>query len=502
MASPPAAAEPAPGAPRTLRLAALLAVAAHLGASLSLTRAGRFFACEDDAYRTYTAYLIAHGESMIGRFWLPGQMLAMAALQRLGVPARWSGLLVGGAAVVALILALAEVARALAPEDLRAAAPWAAVLLAASSPMTLVLGHSSLAEALECSLVLAAAAAVLRRARGGSPGVLALGVLALLAATWVRYESWALALALPGVLYLRCRRRGASPGSALGEAALGALALLGPLAWMAMQAVKYGSPFAFVERTEELSSLAGHPSSLGVLDHRLRGLLLWAPASVAWAAAASWWLRDRRAAAAGARWFAILAALGIAIEIGGGREHAVFTARLGYGLEVALWPLAALGVAWAFTRAPRWAFVGAAATIAALALGVARPSEIVDTSSVAAGLLLRSGQLDAAIGPGALLVERPTRRPPFGWASLGVLWGRWDRILWGTPRQGGWQLVAPTDVRDVKNGVTSRELGAWLEQHRVTAAWVVSSTALHDVTAAWPEARVRIIGEGRLVSRE
>lgn len=508
MPAPTDAAEPAPGTPhalralRALRLATLSAVAAHLGAFLWLTRVDRFFACEDDAYRTYTAYLIAHGESIIGYFWLPGQLIAMAAVQRLGAPARWSGLIIGAASVVALVLALAEVARALAPEDLRKAAPWAAVLLAASSPMTLVLGHSSLAEPLECALVVAAAAAVLRRARGGPLWVLALGVLSLLAATWVRYESWGIALALPGVLYLLRRRLGAGPRVALGEAALGALALLGPLAWMWMQAVKYGDPFAFIERADELAALAGEPSSLRVLGHRVGWLLLWGPASVTWAAATLWWLRDRRAATAGGRWFAILASLGIALEIVGGREHATFTARFSYGLEVALWPLAAVGVAWAFTRAPKRALAGAAATLAVLAAGVALPSKIIDTSSVAAGLMLSSGQLDAAIGSGSLLVERPARRPPFGWASLGVLWGHWDRTLWGTPRREGWQLVAPTDVHDVRSGVPPRELGAWLDLHHVTAAWVVSLPSLQNVTAAWPKARVMIIGEGRLVSRE
>jgi hypothetical protein len=496
-------ASPNPPSLRALRRIALAAVAAHVAAYAWLSHVNRFFASEDDPYRIYNAFLMARGGTIIGRFWLPGQLLAMSAVQRFGAPARWSGIVVGAASEVALAWWLVEVTRMLAPESVRKTAPWAALLLIASSPLALVLGHSALAEPLEAALVMACAAAVLRRARGGPRWMLGLGTLAILVATWVRFESWAIALALPGIVLLLHRHYGAATKLAAQDAALVALAWLGPIAWMWAQATHYGSPWAFLERIDELSFMTHESSIPRVLSNRLKWQVLWTPGALVWAAAAVGNLRDRRSALVPLVGFALFTSLGVIVGIGAGPSAVLaFTPRLGFALEVALWPLAAVGLALAFTRAPRWALVASVATILALGIGVARPADMQDTSSVTAGLLLSRGELDSKVGKGSLLVERLPRRPPFGWASVGVLWGQWNRTLWGTLRSDGWQLVEPTDVHAGLRGVPQRDLPAWLDAHDVTAAWTLSSPSLDEIRAAWPHSRSTRIGEGTLVSRE
>jgi hypothetical protein len=368
--------------------------------------------------------------------------------------------------------------------------------------MTLVVGHSSLAEPLECALLMGGAAAILRRARGGPRWILAPAVLAILAATWVRYEAWPIALALPGVLYVLRRHAGEAPRRAAIEAAIGLVPLLGPAAWLWQQSVRYHDPLAFIEIVNEMSKeMTGDPSSLLVLSHRASALVRWAPATLAWAAAAIYGLRDRPAARAGASWLAGIASLGVVSAILLGREHGVFVQRLAYEAEVALWPLAALGLAWAVTRKPAPALAGALATIAVLVLGARFEPEMIDRASVTAGLMLRRGGLEAKLGPGALLVEREVRRPPFGWASLGVQWGQWDRTVWGTRRVDRWEVVDPTDVRG-RATVQPEAMAAWLDKRKVTAAWMLTPRAIGDLSVIWPKARVLPIGEGVLVTRE
>jgi hypothetical protein len=487
-----------------LRAAALVAALGHLAARASFVHAGRFFACEDDAYRSYSAYLVAGGGEIIGRFWLPGHIVAMAAAQKLGVPAVWSGPLIATLAVIALAAAVADAARSLAPDDLRPAAPWAALFLVAASPMTLVLGASALAEPLECALVTIAAAAVLRRARGGPRRLLVPAVIALLAATWVRYEAWAVALTLPGVLYLVRRYAGDGPRAAAREAAIGAIPLLGPIAWLSAQSIRYHDPFAFVHQVDHMSlELTGEPSTIAVLGHRASSIARWAPATLACAALALWALRSHRRHRDGAVMLFAVTTLGIAIAIAGGREHAVFVDRLAYGIEAALWPLAALGLAWAATRRLPAAIAIAVPALAALAFGVTRPPEIMDAASPRAGLMLRREGLAAEIGPGALLVERVPQRPPFGWAALGVLWGRWDRVVFAQRRVNRWEMVRPASLqRTGRETVILSDLRGWLAEHQVTAAWVLTPGSVEALADAWPSARVRRIGAGLLVVKE
>ncbi|APR78455.1 Hypothetical protein A7982_03802 [Minicystis rosea] len=487
---------------RALQVIAVAAAIAHLAARVSFAHTGRFFACEDDAYRSYLSFLIAQGGDLIGRFWLPGHLVAMAFVQRLGVPVAWAGIAVGTLAVVGLAVGLADVARSLAPADLRPAAPWAALLLVAASPLTLVLGHSSLAETLECALLMLGAAGILRRIRGGSRRMLIGGALALLAATWIRYEAWAVVLMLPGVLYLVQRRAGCDMRTAGTDALVSALPALGPLAWLACQAIVYKDPFAFIDQIDTMSTaLTGEPSSVRVAIDRAGALLRWAPATLAWSAVAAWALRDRRETRTGALLLVGVATFGIVIEVASGREHGVFTARLAYGIEIALWPLAALGIASVVMRRPAIAAALAIATAAVLVVGVRRPPEIMDRASPTAGLLLRRGGLEATLGPGVLMVERVPERPPFGWAALGVLWSRWDRTVWATRRVNRWELVEPLDVRG-RATVKPDALPTWMDRHRVTAAWILTPNSMAQIAEAWPKAKVVRIGAGSLVVKE
>jgi hypothetical protein len=196
---------------------------------------------------------------------------------------------------------------------------------------------------------------------------------------------------------------------------------------------------------------------------------------------------------------------GLGIFVSHGREVDFFSPRLVSTLEVALFPLAGLGVAALTARRATPARAATLAlgvfTLAMLAVGVRQPMTYVDPSSIKAGLLLRRGVLDREVGPGLLLVERETPRPPMGWASLGVLWGQWSRMIWATPYGDGWQLVRPVDVKNGREFVPKQDLAAWLDQRGVTAAWVLSPVARERLQAAWPSARSTPIGQGLLLSR-
>jgi hypothetical protein len=311
-------------------------------------------------------------------------------------------------------------------------------------------------------------------------------------------------------------RRARDRGAARSDAIVASLALAGPLALCVAQAATNGNPFAFLRTLDEMSSaLAGPPSRLHVLELRLGGLVRWAPGALLWAGAAValFWKERRRLkpllllAAVGLPGvlLEIASGKGLGIFVSHGREVDFFSPRLVSTLEVALFPLAGLGVAALTARRGTPGRAAALAlglfTVAMLAVGVRRPMSYVDPSSIRAGLLLRRGALDREVGRGLLLVERETPRPPMGWASLGVLWGQWSRMVWATPQGDGWQLVAPLDVKHGRELVPQEDLAAWLDRRSVTAAWVLSPVARERLGAAWPEARSTVIGQGVLLSR-
>jgi hypothetical protein len=472
--------------PRWLRLAPALAVATHVGTRALFVARGRFFACEDDPYRLYQAVLASQdAHQLIGRFWLPGPVALHALAMGAGVPPAWAGLVMSTLALVVLAGALASLVRRMGGGATGVTAVWVLLFV---SPMTLALAHSALAEVPAMALV-AVAAASLGRGRAALGG----GALALAAATWCRYETWLLVPVLSAAAYRLARPRGAR--AALADAAIAALAGAGPVAWMAIQEARYGDAFTFLHETRAvLAALAPAPDRLGMLLARALALATWAPVVVVLAATRA------RGAPRGALAFAAAAALLLVPALLDGREHPVFPARFAWPLEIGLVPLAALGVAGLDARAApaRGRRIMAAALALALVLAptaALRPAAMLDGDSVRAGLALRAGAHDAALAGGALLVERPERRPPFGWASVGVLWARWDRTVWGEPHAGGWELVEPSDPR-LRARVPDAELAAFFARRHVRGAWTVSPDARARLRAVWPTATEVPLGAG------
>jgi hypothetical protein len=507
---------PGPGTERTLLVAACVAVAFHLAGHAALLADGSYFASEDDGYRTYLGFLILQGkDEIIGRFWPPGQFLGIAGLLSLGLDSALAPLALGGVAMGMTLFAVHSLARDLAPRGWGTAAAWGAVGVAAASPLELRLSHSALSEPFANAWLAIAAAALVRRHAGGSRALVGAGAVAMIVATWVRYEAWGFAVAYVVAAYVLARRNSPRRGAAL-EAIVAALALAGPLAWCAAQAMRFDDPLSFLRTVDEASSaLAGPPSRLRVLELRFGGLACWAPGALVWASMAIALFQGQRSrlrpllllAAAGlpALLLQIASGKGLGIFVLHGHEVDFFSPRLVSNFEVGLFPLAGLGVA-ALTAGRSVAARAAAlvlglSTLVMLAAGVLRPMTYADPSSVRAGLLLRSGALDQEVGPGILLVERQAPRPPMGWASLGVLWGRWSRMIWATPQGEGWQLVPPTNVKNGRVFVPKEDLASWLDRRGVTAAWVLSPSAREGLRAAWPGARSTPIGEGVLLSR-
>ncbi|RMH43616.1 MAG: hypothetical protein D6689_04520 [Deltaproteobacteria bacterium] len=482
----------------TAKLALALAALAHLAARIWLVAQGRWFASEDDPYRAYVAYLLSRdGSRFVGEMWLPGHPGLLAVAQALGISARAAGPVVSAIATVGLAVATGGLARELSRRPLGGGArpdddssPWLAAALVLASPLTLVLGHSHLAEVPAAALSVAAVWGLFRWLRTGRAAALAAGSAALAAAAWMRYEAWGAVVLFPAVaLWLGRRRRGAWLAFAPAAA---------PLAWMALQWTAYGDPLLFWHRA---AALAQSASPVDVLGARARALVAWAPAVAVLAAYGAWRLRGAgRTLRAHAIVVALLSA-GVWPAVVLGQRHLVFPDRLSHPIEVALIPLAAVGLAGVLARS-RVAFAAAAAaTIAAVALGPARPAAMWDPDSVQVGRRLAAGELEPLLAGGALLVERPRRRPPFGWASVGVLWGRWDRIVWATPEPRGWELVEPTDVVRGRRTVATGDLAAALRERGVRAAWTVTPAARRALAAAWPGARALPIGRGALVVR-
>jgi hypothetical protein len=299
------------------------------------------------------------------------------------------------------------------------------------------------------------------------------------------------------------RRAGATWTGLVVIALVASVPLLGPAAWMAAQQVAHGDALLFWRSAGAIArDLGGKSSRAGLALDRVNALLLWAPAVLGWALAAIL-LTQRRGRGRGP--LAIGAALALAAVLPGvvtGHDHPVFPERLAYLAELGLLPLAALGMAGVVGRADvrSWVRGGAIGVSVALgALALARPAAMWDPDSVAVGLALRRGQL--RLPSGALLVERPVERPPFGWASVGVLWGQWHRTVFATPHAGGWKLVEPSDVVRGRTEVAGNALGAWLERRGVVGAWTLSRAGAQVVRRAWPDAAALPFGRGIFFTR-
>jgi hypothetical protein len=496
----------APGpSPWPLVAAALAALALHVAVRAVLAHQGSFFASEDDPYRAYLAYLLRFrdAEGLVGRMWLPGGHLLLGAVQLLGVSAAWAGPLVNSVGTALLVAGAAALAAEVAPPERRRAAAWAAAALVLASPMTIRLAQSALVDLLCGACVVCAAAGLARGARRGRLRPLLGGGLFLLAATALRYEAWILALLFPVAAALLFRRAGAARARLVVVAALALLPLLGPAAWLGAQRAAHGDAWLFWRQTSAIArDLGGGTTRAGLLLGRMEALLLWAPAVVAWSLGAVLLLRRERAPRGALAVAAALALVAVLPALVTGHDHPIFPARLAYLAELGLVPLASLACAALVLRADLRPWVRGAAVTLGVALGalaLLRPAAMLDPDAVAAGLALRRGRLQ--VPAGALLVERPVSRPPFGWASVGVLWGRWDRTVFATPEAQVWKLVEPRDVVRGRSVVAVSELGAWLERRGVVAAWVVSREGARTLLRAWPDAAAVPIGRGFFLQR-
>jgi len=458
-------------------LAAVGAIA-HLTCRFAFITEGRFFASEDDPYRAYTAFLIKDDPSrLIGRLWVLGFEACHALLQGLGVPARWAGICVNAFVFAALLVGLVRIVTQLAPG--RPALRWCVAALLLASPMTITLAHSSLSDLMATCLIVWAADGFMSYANTGKLGALARSGALLGIATWVRYEPWLHAILLvPAVAFVewrvsRCRR----PGALM----VAALAWLGPVAWLLAQQLHYGDPLHFYANiVETAETVGGPPARLRIVMTHLRSALQWFP-HVVLLAGIAWWFRRDALAWRRSCFFLGALSLAAAAQILGGHQHATFPARLSYGIEIALLPWAAVGLHWCLQN--RWrSSVGIAALL--FAFTALRPAAMEDRDSVAFGLsLLRS---EDGIAPDAkLLVERPLKRPPFGWASVGVLWGHWTQTVWVTPQLGGWTLVEATNVRAPLN-LSDDGFRAWLDRSSVQSAWTQSDRMLELLASRWP----------------
>jgi hypothetical protein len=513
--APPLPGSPSASALRWLGALAVGAVVLHVLARFWLASEGRFFATEDDGYRAYYGHLVAEGTgSVLGRFWLPGQFFVLGALGRAGLDAALAPQVLGAITFVITLVAVYSLARDLAPEGWGEAAGRGAVAVAGCSPLLLVLSHSALAEPLANALVAFAAAALARRHRVGPRRLVWSGSLAMLLATWVRYETWAYALAFVLAAIVLARRR-EGRRVALGDGAVACLTLLGPVSWLVAQHVEHGDPFAFLRTIDEMAStLSGEASRERVAVARFEALTLWAGLAVI-ASSTALLLASRHlrallpvslVAAVGLPGLVLQIATGkgLAVFMIAGREVEFFEPRLVSNLEVGLFPLAGVGLSMLLARpetGARLALAGLASIALALgARGVLEPMSYVDASSVAAGLALRRGELEAVLGDGALLVERVEPRPPMGWASLSVQWSSWNRTVFFTRRGESCELVEASDVVGGRLRLPCGELSRWAEHRGVTAAWVLSEPASALFDAEWPAAPYRRIGTGRLVS--
>jgi hypothetical protein len=471
---------------------AAIGAAAHVICRIAFISEGRFFASEDDPYRAYTAFLIKDDPTrLISRLWVLGFEACHALFQWCGVPARWAGICVNTLVLAALLIGLVRITERLAPGQ--ATLRWCVTALLLASPLTITLAHSSLSDLMATCLIVWAAEGFMSYANGGRLVALARAAVILSIATWVRYEPWLhVALLVPAVVFVEWRvlerRR-------LGALAIAALAWLGPVAWLLAQQLRYGDPFHFYANiVQTVETVSGPPARFPVLATHARSALYWFPHVVLLAIVA--WSRRRDALFWRASWFfTATLLLAVAFQVFGGHQHATFAARLSYGIEIALLPWAAVGLDWCLQKRLRSTVAIAALLFSLTAL---RPAAMQDRDSVAFGLSLSRSE-ETIPADAKLLVERPLKRPPFGWASVGVLWGHWNQTVWVTPQVGGWTVVEARDVRAPLN-LTDDGFGDWLDRTSVHGAWTLSDPMLELLTARWPCAEVIPYGYHHLLT--
>lgn len=489
---------------RWTQLLLIAAVGSHLVTRAVLFQQQRFFASEDDPYRLYLAYLYAQDPSnLVGRFWLPGHSLLIAPMLEAGLSPPMAGIAVSGIALVLLVAGLATwTALSCSRAHLESALVAAALVLV--SPLVLILSHSALTELPNLALVVAGGTALMVWTQSERWLHLFVGALAMLAATLLRYESWVLAASMIlWVTYFSLRRN--QPWKRLIRDTLTAsLCLVGPAVWMLALWRTYGEPLVFLEEIEDIvSATGGSANPVRMLQARIWALLEWnAPIVIAASSALLW----RQSVPRPMFLFLVWLASPSVIEVALGQQHPVFPERLSLTLVIGLVPLAS----WALVRliersrsAGQKVMIaaGLTAVVAFSFVASLRPSSLQDRSSVALGLALRRGDLDQVLEGRPLLIERPVRRPPFGWASVATLWGQWDRMVFATPGPEGWELVEPVDSRNRRYRLTDEELGSFLRHRNIAALWIIDPESRDRLQGIWERSTSIEVGEGSLLLR-
>jgi hypothetical protein len=259
-------------------LDALALVLLKLAVGAAVLHAGFTHVSDDDYARTVIAQQFAHGPHLdpSGTSWLPAPFWveggAMVVFGRSLEVARAIAVLLGAASVVAPYLAMRAV-------GLGRVAAVMATVLAMTTPWNAWLGVATVPEGWIGAIVAAAVLVMpLEAARPWAAAGMLLGALS-------RYEAWPACAALA----VLCVWRAARGGRVARELACAAVAVAGPLAWMAWNAHAHGNPLHFVARVTTFRQGIG-AASVPVADKLLgypRALVLDMPVAAAFAMAGS-----------------------------------------------------------------------------------------------------------------------------------------------------------------------------------------------------------------------
>jgi hypothetical protein len=227
---------------------AVIALKAALGAFVCLS--GFSHVSDDDYARTVIAEQFAHAPRLdpSGTSWLPLPFWLTGAL--MGI----AGASLETARVVTFVLGVATVAApyaALRAIRVERAASLAATLVAMALPWNAWLGVATVPEGWSAAI---AAAAVIAMGRAEAAPWCGAG---LLAASWSRYEAWPACAVFAAVSVARGARP-TTPNERRRRTILcGAVALAGPLSWMAWNAYAHGSPVHFLARVSAFRRAIG-----------------------------------------------------------------------------------------------------------------------------------------------------------------------------------------------------------------------------------------------------
>jgi hypothetical protein len=304
-------------------------------------------------------------------FWLSGA--AMATFGRTLAVARW-------VAVVSSVVGALAVLRALLGAGTKPWVAWTGVALAMSAPWSAWLGVATVPEALTASLIAAAALSI------AQPRRRLWGALAVAVASLSRYEAWPVALVLASVCVVAAAGRSSlSPRARAMQLGAAAVALGGPIAWLAWNASAHGDALAFLARVAAYRARVA-PGSIGSWTLFPRALVGAGGGAVLvglLGAPGAWLDRDLRA-----RWLAPFGAMlaMAAFLVEGGLHDGAPTHHAARAMIALFWLSTAFGVdgmrsfavrvAWG--RPKREALLVGLVVAAGLACGAMWPSEVAE----------------------------------------------------------------------------------------------------------------------------